>query len=265
LAIPRQDDPTGSQFGVRTANKYIANMVAGINWEIAPPSSDILCATVQAGPPMPCNRVATVSGDEPSKVYQGLISGKPSLGFVGDEIGYLERDDGGPRFSWGGALGDYYDGHRMSDVANCMDGCPTEEESTTWGAGATPPPETIDHVFDCDCPRFARIPIVESFPETSANCGTAVEDPDDPDKVDSCSAKIVGFQWVYIVRPFFNGQGPPDGPNAAFVDFDGGGSSSNLKTVAAVLINFTDDVQVDGRCFSEFEAGAPKAVRLIAG
>jgi hypothetical protein len=203
-----------------------------------------------------------VSGDEPSKVYQGLISGKPSLGFVGDDIGYLERDDGGPRFSWGG---DLYDGHRMSDVANCIGGCPTEEDSTTWGVGVTPPPETIDHVFDCDCPRFARIPIVESFPETSANCGTAVEDPDDPDKVDSCSAKIVGFQWVYIVRPFFNGQGPPDGPNAAFVDFDGGGSSSNLKTVAAVLINFTDDVQVDGRCFSEFEAGAPKAVRLIAG
>jgi hypothetical protein len=62
LAIPRHDDPAGSQFGVRTANNYIANMIAGINWEIAPPGQDIVCDTINPGPPEPCNRVAAVSG-----------------------------------------------------------------------------------------------------------------------------------------------------------------------------------------------------------
>lgn len=263
LAIPRHDDPTGSQFQVRNANNYIANMVSGINWDIAPPNQDILCETVQTGGAEPCNRVATVSGDEPSKVYLGLIGGKPSMGFVGDEIGYLERDDGGPRYSWGT---DPYDGHRLSQVANCVGGCPTEEESTTWGSAATPPPITIDHIFECDCPRFARIPIVQSFPDTTAaQCSSPHFDPDDPTALDACTAKIVGFRWVYIMRPFFNGQGPTMGPNASFVDFSGGGNSSNLKTVAAVSIDFTPDVVVDGQCFSEFKEGSPKAVRLIDG
>jgi hypothetical protein len=262
LAIPRHNNPVGSQFQVRNANNYIANMVAGINWEIAPASQDIVCELVQTGGPEPCNRVATVSGDEPSKVYRGLISGKPSMGFAGDDIGYLERDDGGPRFAWGS---DWYDGHRLSEVANCVGGCPTEEQATTWGSAVQPSPVTIDHVMECDCPRFARIPIVQSFPDNSANCNSPHFDPDDPTALDLCTAKIVDFQWVYIMRPFFNGQGPTQGPNASFVDFSGGGNSSNLKTVAAVLVNFTPDVQVDGECFSEFREGAPKAVRLIGG
>lgn len=267
LAIPRHDDPSGSQFMVRNANNYIANMVAGINWEIAPPSQDTLCETVQTGGPEPCNRVATVSGDEPSKVYHGLISGKPALPFVGSETGYLERDDGGPRYFWGNPPNqDWYDGHRMSDVADCVGGCPTEEASTTWGPGVTPAPVTIGHVFECDCPRFARIPVVEQFPDTSASqCNNPNFDPDDPTALNACTAKIVDFRWVYLMRPFFNGEGPTLGPNAAFVDFSGGGNSSNLKTVGAVLINFTPDVVVDGQCFSEFKEGSPKAVRLIDG
>jgi Flp pilus assembly protein TadG len=267
LAIPRHDDPSGSQFGVRTANNYIANMIAGINWEIAPPGQDIVCDTINPGPPEPCNRVAAISGDEPSKVYTGLISGKSdgNFNFDGSGIGYLERHN--TVYCWGS---DCYDGHRFNQVAQCFgsDGtCPTEEESTQWGQTNVPSRVTVTKVYDCDCPRFARIPIVQSFPTTSAACSPQVFDPDDPDKVDLCTAKIIGFEWVYIMRPFFNGQDPESGPDAAYVDFDGNpnSASKNLKTVAAAAIDFAPDVGVEGDCFSEYVEGAPKAVRLIAG
>jgi Flp pilus assembly protein TadG len=259
LKIPRHDDPPGSQENNPTAN-YIANMIAGINWNIDP-SVDQVCETV-AGTFEPCNRVATTSGSDPNKIYDGLISGRPSLGFAGADIGYLERDTS---FSWVHA-GNLYDGHELEDVADCVGGCPTPWDTVTWeqdidnGTPPNVPVVAITHIADCDCPRFARVPIVESFPQ--ADC--TITDPDDPAQVNKCSARIVGFEWVYILRPFFNGENPIIGPDATYNDFSNDGSGQTVQTIAVVVVDVSG-ATVDGHCFSEYKEGTPKAVRLING
>jgi hypothetical protein len=102
---------------------------------------------------------------------------------------------------------------------------------------------------------------VESFP--TSDC--TVTDPSDPTQVNRCTARIVGFHWVYLMRPYYNGSSPPNVSGEFYTDFQNQGGGQTVQTIAAVVINFTPDVTVEGRCFSEFTAGAPKAVRLIAG
>jgi hypothetical protein len=274
LAIPRHNDPTGSQAQVTTSKNYIANMISGINWQLFPPGAtfpsgqDISCrmvGTPSAGDPEPCNRVATVSGSDPSKIYQGLISGfnqyQPE-----SEIGYLEKH--GLVYDH---QGDFYDSHTLEDMATCVAGpnsttvipCPTPEQSLTWTGPGDAPVVYVSRVEDCDCPRFARIPVVDSFPTNSGNCNQF--DPDDPLQLNSCSARISGFETVFLLRPYFNGEAPPDnGPGPATAN-DFFSSGQQLKTLAAVRVVFTDDVEIEGRCFSDFKQGFPKAVRLIPG
>jgi hypothetical protein len=126
---------------------------------------------------------------------------------------------------------------------------------------------TVTKVKDCDCPRFARSPSCQSFPSNERGCSPQVWDPDDPEKVDLCTAKIIGFEWIYILRPFFNGQDPEAGPNADYVDFEGNpnSASKNLTDGGRRRCDFSGCRGVDGDCFSEYKTGAPKAVRLIAG
>lgn len=256
LAIPRHDNPPGSQFKVRTADNYIANMISGINLDLVP-GSGVHCSTIDPVGPEPCDRVAVVSGDEPSKLYQGLISGYGKYSPI-SETGYLEKHH--TIFCNGS---DCYDGHEMSDVATCVGGCPTAAESNTWTSATSAPVITITEVKDCDCPRFTRIPVVYQFPTNSAKCPTKIDDPDDPDKEDLCSAEIRRFEWVFLLRPFFNGDDPPAGPDASLNDFDNSGTGKKVTTVAAVSIDFADSVTVGGDCFSEYKDGAPKAVRLV--
>jgi len=259
LKVPRHDDPVGSQENNPTGN-YIANMIAGINWDLDP-SVNQLCETV-SGEFEPCNRVATTSGSDPNKIYDGLIAGRSSLGFAGANIGYLERHH--TIYCHGT---DCYDGHTLEDVATCNGACPTPADTITWeddianGNPPSPPVVQVSAVADCECPRFARVPIVESFP--TSDC--TVTDPSDATQVNKCSARIVGFHWVYLLRPYYNGSSPPNVSGEFHNDFSNNGNGETVQTIAAVVINFTDDVTVEGRCFSEFEAGAPKAVRLMAG
>lgn len=275
LAIPRNDDPTNSQFGITTANNYIANMVSGINWRLFPPgttfpsSQDILCQSVgqpSAGSPQPCNRVATVTGSDPSKVYRGLISGYNQYQPESD-IGYLEKHHLVYAHS-----GDYYDSHTLEDMADCVSSsdlttpvaCPTPEQSLTWTGPGDAPTVYINRVVDCDCPRFARIPVVDSFPTQAGNCTNY--DPDDPAQLNACFSRISGFETVFLLRPYFNGLTAPNGPGPPGTPANDFFSSGNqVKTIAAINVVFTDDVEVGGRCFSEFKDGHPKAVRLING
>ncbi|MEX2623733.1 MAG: pilus assembly protein TadG-related protein [Acidimicrobiia bacterium] len=274
LAIPRKDDPVGSQFGVTTAKNYIANMVSGINWDLFPagetfPSTrNVLCRTVgtpQPSDPQPCNRVATVSGSDPSKVYQGLISGYNQYP-PESEIGYLEK-----HHLVFDHKGDRYDSHTLEQMATCVDGpnsttvvsCPTPEDSLTWtGPNDVPAVVYVSEVFDCDCPRFARIPVVDAFPQSDCT----ISDPDDLTQVNKCSARISQFETVFLLRPYFNGEESPDGPGPSGSpanDFFSNGQQ--VKFIAAVRVVFTDDVKVNGDCFSDFKQGFPKAVRLVAG
>lgn len=271
LAIPRNDDPSGSQFGITTAKNYIANMVSGINWRLFPPgesfpsSQDILCPTVgtpSPSAPQPCNRVATVSGSDPSKIYNGLISGYNQYSPESD-IGYLEK-----HHLVYDHQGNLYDSHTLEDMATCVAGptnptvvpCPTPEDSLTWTGPGSAPVVYVSRVEDCDCPRFIRIPVVDSFP--TSNC--TIQDPDDPIQVNQCSARISGFETLFLLRPYFNGEAPPDGPGpSASPENDFFSAGQQVKTLAAVEVVFTDDVVVEGRCFSEFKQGFPKAVRLI--
>lgn len=273
LAIPRRNDPVGSQERVTTAKNYIANMVSGVNWQLFPPGTafpstqDIMCRLVglpTGGDPEPCNRVATVSGSDPSKVFQGLISGYN--GYPPEsEIGYLQKHE-----LVYDHQGEFYDSHTLEDVATCVDGlgpspnvipCPTPEESLSWVNASSAPTVYVSRVEDCECPRFARIPVVDSFPTNQGNCTQF--DPDDPSQVNSCTARISGFENVFLLRPYFNGLAPPNnGPGPASAnDFFANGHQ--VKFLAAVEVVFTDDVVVEGRCFGEFQDGLPKAVRLI--
>lgn len=277
LAIPRHDDPTGSGFSVNTADNYRANMISGINWQLFPPnetfpsSQDILCRSnqqAQPGDPEPCNRVATVSGSDPSKIYEGLISGNNRYP-PESEIGYLEKDF----LLYRSPHGDLYDSHTLEDIAECVSGhnsttvvpCPTPEDSLLWTGPTSAPVAYISRIEDCDCPRFARIPVVDStpgFPE--ANC--TVQDPNDITQINKCFARIVGFDTVFLLRPFFNSFEPPNGPGpvgAPENDFFSNGQQ--VKTLAAVSVVLNDDVVVEGRCFSGFKQGLPKAVRLTIG
>ena len=200
LAIPRNNTPTGSQFGITTANNYIANMVSGINWKLFPPgttfpsSQSILCQSVNTpgpGSPQPCNRVATVSGSDPNKIYRGLISGYGQYS-PESEIGYLEKHHLVYAHS-----GDYYDSHTLEDMADCVSGpnsstqvpCPTPEDSLSWMGPGDAPTVYINRVVDCDCPRFSRIPVVDSFPVS--NC--TIHDPDDPTQVNACQRSDLGI------------------------------------------------------------------------
>jgi Flp pilus assembly protein TadG len=273
LAIPRNNDPTGSQFNITTANNYIANMVSGINWRLFPPgttfptSQDILCQSVgqpTAGSPQPCNRVATVSGSDPAKVYNGLISGYNQYSPDSD-IGYLEKHHLVYAHS-----GDRYDSHTLEDMADCVAGpnsstqvaCPSPEDSLGWTGPGDAPTVYINRVVDCDCPRFARIPVVDSFPPQAGNCTNF--DPDDPTQLNACFARISGFRTIFLLRPYFNGLGSPNGPGPSPTPANDFFSAGNqVKTLAAINVVFTDDVEVGGRCFSEFKDGLPKAVRLI--
>jgi Flp pilus assembly protein TadG len=275
LAIPRHDDPSGSGFHVNTADNYRANIISGINWQLFPPNStfpssqDILCRSNQAaqpGDPEPCNRVATVSGSDPSKVYDGLISGNNKYP-PESQVGYLEKH----HLVFESSHGDPYDSHTLEDVATCVDGhnsstvipCPSPESSLTWTGPNDAPTVYISKVEDCDCPRFSRIPVVDpvpGFPE--ANC--TVHDPNDITQINKCFARIVGFSSIFLLRPYFNGEEPPDGPGPVgnpANDFHSNGQQ--VKFLAAVNIVFNDNVQVEGRCFSGFKQGFPKAVRLI--
>ena len=259
LKIPRHDDPPGSKENNPTGN-YIANMIAGINWELDPAVNQ-LCE-VGNSEFEPCNRVATTSGSDPNKIYDGLIRGRDSLGFEGDDVGYLQRHHTIYCHS-----GDCYDGHTLEQVANCADGtCTDPRETVTWeddianGTFVAPGKETLTAIDDCDCPRFARIPVVESFP--TSDC--TVTDPLDPTQVNRCTAKVIGFEWVFLLRPFYNGNSPPNISGEFFDDF-GGNMGENVQVIAAIGIDFASDVQVEPGCFSEFKEGAPKAVRLING
>jgi Flp pilus assembly protein TadG len=264
LAIPRHNDPPGSSFNTRTANNFIANMISGLNWGIGPfGGGDTFCDPL--GGDEPCNHVSTVSGDDPSKLYNGLISGKSSLNYPGSTIGYLERGADGTYYH--GNAQNYYDPHELPDVAECQGGsCPATIESVTWeadiaaGTFTQPPPVTLTRITDCDCPRFARIPVVASFP--TANC--TVPDPSDPSQVNKCSSKIVGFEWVFLMRPYYNAMGSPDGPDPAYNDFESSGSGSIVRTIAAIAIDFDADMVVEGDCFFDYVEGAPKVVRLIS-
>ena len=257
LKIPRHDDPPGSKENNPTGN-YIANMIAGINWDLDPAVNQ-LCE-VGNSEFEPCNRVATTSGSDPNKIYDGLIRGRDSLGFEGDDVGYLQRHHTIYCHS-----GDCYDGHTLEQVANCADGaCTDPRETVTWeddianGTFVAPARETLTAIEDCDCPRFARIPVVETFP--TSDC--TVTDPLDPTQVNRCTAKVLGFEWIYLLRPFYNGNSPPNISGEFFDDF-GGNMGENVQVIAAIGIDFASDVQVEPGCFSEFKEGAPKAVRLI--
>jgi hypothetical protein len=267
LAIPRHDDPEHSaDFPTKSTNNYITNMILGINWEIDT-SSNQVCETVSTQYE-PCNQVATISGDDPSHIYNGLIEGKHSLGFVGDEIGYLEKHHA--IYDHGG---DFYDGHELGDIATCVDGagnpmtCPSPWDAVAWEtqiAGGSPPNLPvfkISEISDCDCPRFTRVPVVSSFP--ASHC--SITDPNDPDQINKCTATIVDFQWLFLLRPFFNGSGPIVGPDAAHNDFDNSGGGQTVRTISAVRIDVSDAVITDNGCFSPFKEGSPKAVRLIDG
>lgn len=260
LKIPRHDDPPGSRENNPTGN-YIANMIAGINWDLDPAVNQV-CETV-SGEFEPCNRVATTSGSDPNKVYDGLIAGRSSLGFAGADIGYLER-----HYTIYCRGSDCYDGHTLEDVADCAGGaCPTPRDTVTWeqdianGNPPSPPVVTLTAIDDCECPRFARVPIVESFP--TSDC--TITDPNDPTQVNRCSARIVDFQWVYLMRPYYNGYSPPNASGEFFNDFSSNGQGQTVQVIAAVGIDFASNIPVEGRCFSEFKEGSPKAVRLIAG
>ncbi|MGH8928846.1 MAG: pilus assembly protein TadG-related protein [Acidimicrobiia bacterium] len=259
LKIPRHDDPPGSEENNPTGN-YIANMIAGINWNIDP-SVNQLCE-VGSNEFEPCNRIATTSGSDPNKIYDGLIAGRSSLGFAGADIGYLER-----HHTIYCHVTDCYDGHTLEDVADCNGAaCPTPRDTVTWeqdianGTFVPPPPVTLSAIDDCDCPRFARIPIVESFP--TSDC--TVTDPEDATQVNKCTARVIGFEWVYLMRPYYNGDSPPNAPGEFFDDF-GGNMGETVQTIAAVALDFAPDIDVESGCFSEFTEGAPKAVRLING
>lgn len=266
LAIPRQNDPAGSQFVVTTANNYVANMVAGLNWGLGPGAGpDILCpmnGVPQPSDPNPCNRVATVSGDDPSKVYRGIISGFTGNNppFPGANIGYLEPLHGNnASLSFGG---DTYDGHDMPDILQCAGGCPTAVQSLGWTDSTAHPVVTVTRITECDCRRLARVPIVSNFPTNAGNCGNY--DPNDPTQLNSCSARIVGFQWVWLLRPFFNGTVDANGDGIIDNDFANSGSGNQVKTIAAVAVDVSG-ATVDGDCFSDYKEGAPKKVRLIDG
>jgi hypothetical protein len=261
LKIPRHDDPPGSQENNPTGN-YIANMIAGINWDLDPAVNQ-LCETV-LGSFEPCNRVATTSGSDPNKIYDGLIAGRSSLGFAGADIGYLERHHTIYCHST-----DCYDGHTLEEVADCAGGpaaCPTPRDTITWeeeiasGTFVPPAPVTLTEIGDCDCPRFARIPVVDAFP--TSDC--TVTDPEDATQVNKCTARVLDFEWIYIMRPFYNGASPPNVPGEFYDDF-GGNMGETVKTIAAVVINFDPSIEVESGCFSEYVEGAPKAVRLIKG
>ena len=259
LKIPRHDDPLGSKENNPTGN-YIANMIAGINWDLQPGANQ-LCEVGQ-GEFEPCDRIATTSGSDPNKIYDGLIAGRPSLGFAGDDIGYLER-----HHTIYCHNGDCYDGHTLEQVADCADGsCTDPRDTVTWeedianGTFVAPPAEMLTTIADCDCPRFARIPILESFP--TSDC--TVTDPEDATQVNRCTAKVIGFEWIYMLRPYYNGASPPNVSGEFFDDF-GGSMGETVQVIAAVSINFDPNVEVEPGCFSEYVEGAPKAVRLTNG
>lgn len=261
LKIPRHDDPPGSSENNPTAN-YIANMIAGINWNLDPAVNQ-LCE-VGTSEFEPCNRIATTSGSDPNKIYDGLIAGRSSLGFAGDNIGYLERHH---TIYCHGNGPDCYDGHTLEDVADCAGGsCPTPRDTVTWeedianGTFVPPPAVTLTSIDDCDCPRFARIPVVESFP--TSDC--TVTDPDDATQVNRCTARVIGFEWIFIMRPYYNGASPPNVSGEFFDDF-GGNMGETVQVIAGVGINFASNVEVEPGCFSEYKEGSPKAVRLING
>ncbi len=258
LKIPRHDDPPGSLETNPTGN-YIANMIAGINWDLDP-SSSAICET-SSGTNEPCSRIATTSGSDPNKIYDGLIAGRSSLGFAGADIGYLER-----HYRIYCHNTDCYDGHTLEDVADCGGACPTPRQTVTWeedianGTFVPPSPVTLTAITDCECPRFARIPLLDGFP--TADC--TITDPEDASQVNKCSAQVVGFEWIYLMRPYYNGSSPPNQSGEFFDDF-GYNSGETVQTIAAVVVDFAPGMEVDGGCFSEFKEGAPKAVRLIAG
>ncbi len=274
LAIPRQNQPAGSQYVITTSNNYIANMVSGLNWglgPVGPGSPEILCpmnGQPQPGDPNPCNRVATISGDDPSKIYRGLISGFSNNQYPGSQIGYLEHLHGNnASLSFGG---DVYDGHDMPDVLECdanNDGTGSSGECTTavaslgWTNSTAHPVVKVTRVKDCLCRRLARVPIVSNFPTNAGNCGSY--DPNDPTQLNSCSARITGFQWIWILRPYFNGTVDANGDGVIDNDFNNSGSGNQVRTIAAVALDFTN-AKVDGDCFSAYKEGAPKKVRLTA-
>jgi hypothetical protein len=266
-------------------------MVSGINWDLgcdtlvtdpnnpAGPKvpwcslADTFCALNgdPVGTTEPCNRVATIQGSDPNKVYQGMISGFQSSPYPPESnIGYLENlhsGDSGLLFS-----GDRYDSHQMGDVLECDtngDGtgtsaeCPTTLSSLTWNP-ATLGPIKVTAVLDCDCRRVVRVPIVTSFPPTSApNCGT---NPD-PNTWNKCSARITGFRWVFLLRPYYNGtidtngDGLVDSNDASDFTSQAG---NGVQTIAALPLDMSN-AKVLGSCFSSFKVGAPKKVRLIDG
>ena len=84
-----------------------------------------------------------------------------------------------------------------------------------------------------------------------------------PPRSTPVSARISGFETVFLLRPYFNGLTAPDGPGPATPANDFFSNGSQVKTIAAISVVFTDDVEVGGRCFSEFKDGFPKAVRLV--
>jgi hypothetical protein len=221
-----------------------------------------VCRTVgspQPGDNEPCNRVATVSGNDPSKVYTGLISGYGRYS-PESEIGYLQKHN--PIYSHGGNL---YDGDTLDDVAVCVGDCPTPWDTLEWETTAdVHPGVTLTKITECDCPRFIRVPVVAEDPGfPQADC--TVTDPNDPEQVNRCTAKIEGFEWMFMLRPFFNGEVPPNHFGESHTDFTSEGQGHMVETIAAVKIFFHPDIVVEGDCFSEYKTGAPKAVRLIAG
>lgn len=276
LAIPRHDDPVGSQFGVRTSNNFVANMVSGINWQIANSYSPTTGWTLDPYAPAllcpphivdnePCNGVATVSGDDPGKVFKGLISGFGQYS-PESEIGYLEprhRDNKSLTFGADTGQPATFDGHDMDDVLNCVGGpCPTALESYAWTGAEEHPLVGVANVADCNCRRLARVPIVKSFPDSSCT----ISDPNDSTQVNKCSAEIIGWQWVWILRPYFVGTDSlgDDGADATYTDFDNDGAGNTVRVIAAVAVDISG-ASVGGDCFSAYKEGAPKRVRLIDG
>ncbi len=275
LAIPRHDDPVGSQFGVRTSNNFVANIVSGINWQIAnsysaatgwrldPAAAAVLCPPHSTNEP--CNAVATVSGDDPGKVFKGLISGYGQYS-PKSEIGYLEPLHGdGRSLTFGADTGQpaTFDGHDMGDVLTCNGvSCPTALESYTWTGTEEHSVVAVDAVTDCNCRRLARVPIVKSFPDSSCT----VSDPNDSTQVNKCSAEIIGWEWVWILRPYFVGTDSlaDDGADATYTDFDNDGAGNTVRVIAAVAVDISG-ATVEGDCFSAYKEGAPKRVRLIDG
>ena len=155
----------------------------------------------------------------------------------------------------------------MADCVSSVDlttpvACPTPEESLAWTGPGSAPTVYINRVVDCECPRFARIPVVDGFPTQAGNCTQA--DPNDPNQLNACFSRIAGFRNIFLLRPYFNGLTAPGGPGPSPTPANDFFSNGNqVKTLAAINVVFTDDVEVGGRCFGEFQDGLPKAVRLI--